>query len=138
MVQTASSVVIDTSALVAILHAESNFAGLLHAISECSVKIVGAPTLVEASMVLIGRKKVEPRELDRFIADMQISVVSFEINHWRAAEAAFLKFGKGRDPAGLNYGDCLSYAIAKVLDAPLLFVGQDFSQTDIRPALAPI
>lgn len=138
MVLTEFSVVLDASALIAILDGEPSSEILLEAIKDFRIRYVGAPTLVETAMVLPGRQEGKSPQLEDFLTQMSIEVLSFDARHWIAAQTAFLRFGKGRHPARLNFGDCMTYAIAKVLDAPLLFVGQDFSQTDIRPAIAPI
>ena len=71
------------------------------------------------------------RDVRTFLLEMEVTVIPFEAAHWREATAAFLRFGKGRHPAKLNFGDCLSYATAKVARKPLLYVGDNFSQTDI-------
>ena len=90
---------------------------------------------MEVGIVLASRLGVEPQALlDRFQRDFGIAPVSFGEEHWRQALDAFRRFGKGRHPAALNFGDCLSYATAKVAGQPLLFVGDDFRRTDVRPA----
>lgn len=86
-------------------------------------------------MVLAARLGTEPQALlDRFLRDFEIVPVTFGEPHWREALEAFRRFGKGRHPAGLNFGDCLSYAVARLAGHPLLFVGNDFSRTDIEVA----
>jgi ribonuclease VapC len=98
---------------------------------------VGAPTLFETEMVLVGRGGLERRSsLLRFLAENEVTTVSFDDRHRRLATAAFIRYGKGRHPAALNYGDCMTYATARISGAPLLFVGDDFAKTDLTPALA--
>ncbi len=85
--------------------------------------------------MLSGRLRVDARPLlARFVQEAEVSVVPFGEVHYAAAVDAWLRFGRGRHPAGLNFGDCLAYALAKVSDQPLLFVGDDFAQTDIDAA----
>lgn len=95
---------------------------------------VGAPTLVEASLVLGSRLSNAEDLLNAFLQLHTVYIVPFSEIHWREATAAFLRFGKGRHSAKLNFGDCLSYATAKVARKPLLYVGDDFAQTDIMSA----
>lgn len=86
-------------------------------------------------MVLVGRYGEKGRaSIARFIEDWAVEVVPFDQRHWRVAIAAFAQYGKGRHPARLNFGDCMAYATAKVAGAPLLFVGDDFPQTDVELA----
>jgi ribonuclease VapC len=73
-------------------------------------------------------------ELARFVHEVGMSVIPFGDLHWREAVEAYTRFGKGRHPAALNFGDCLSYSVAKLAEQPLLFVGDDFTQTDIEVA----
>ena len=92
--------------------------------------------MAEASVVIRARLDVDPLPiLDRMVRDFDLVVVEFEEQHWREASDAFARFGKGRHPAALNFGDCMSYAIARVAGDSLLFVGDDFRRTDIEPAL---
>jgi ribonuclease VapC len=121
-------VVIDSSALVAIVQGEPGATDLERRLRTASVLFMGAPTLVEALMVLESRGLSERAEV--FVQKLGIQVLRFESVHARAALAAFRLFGKGRHPASLNYGDCMAYAVAKVAELPLLFVGNDFSRTD--------
>jgi ribonuclease VapC len=131
-------VAVDTSALVAIGLAEGEMEAFDRLI-ETRTALVGAPTLVETAIVLSTRM---PRGYQRFMSALlrrrAISVVAFEEQHFRAAIAAQQAFGKGRGhPARLNFGDCLSYAVAKVHGLPLLFKGDDFALTDAVPAWRP-
>lgn len=96
---------------------------------------IGAPTLVEAAVVLGRRHGLAGREaLDRFLEERDVVPVPFGHGHWRAARDAFYRFGKSRHAAALNFGDCMSYAAARVAGEPLLFTGNDFAKTDIPPA----
>jgi ribonuclease VapC len=128
--------IIDSSALIAILRLEPERPVLIDAIVRASRRMVAAPTLLEASMVLAGDG---PRELlaplDRFIARASIVTLPFSDDHAAIARDAFLRYGKGRHPARLNFGDCIAYAVSKAERLPLLFKGGDFRLTDVEPAL---
>lgn len=127
--------ILDSSAIVAIALRESGYEELVGKMRAANTLGVGTPTLTEAGMVLSSRLGVEPQALlDRFLRDFGVIPVVFGEQHWREALDAFRRFGKGRHPAGLNFGDCLSYAAAKLANLPLLFVGGDFSKTDIGAA----
>jgi ribonuclease VapC len=96
---------------------------------------MGTPTLVEATVVLVRRFGPPGRKsLHKFLEEREVVSVPFERRHWRAAQEAFVRFGKSRHPAALNLGDCMSYATAAVAGEPLLFTGDDFAKTDIPPA----
>lgn len=124
--------ILDSSALVAIFAQETGHEGLIDAIAEAPAAGVGAPTLVEAGIVLSVRMRLDARPLlARFLHDFGIMVVPFGEDHWREALDAFNKFGKGKHPAGLNLGDCFSYAVASLAEQPLLCVGDDFRKTDL-------
>lgn len=126
---------LDSSALVAILFAEPNHLDLVDRILEADSARIGAPTLVEASMVFIARRGAgSGREVDELVKELGITVVPFAEPEWHAATAAFHKYGRGRHRASLNFGDCLAYAAAFVAGDALLFVGDDFRHTDITPA----
>ena len=93
---------------------------------------VGAATLVETGIVLVARRGRPGRTLlARFVADAGISTVAVTDEHWGVAVDAFARYGKGRHAAALNFGDCLTYSVARVAQQPLLCVGEDFSQTDL-------
>jgi len=125
-------VIIDTSALVAIFIQESGHEGLVEAVADASAAAVGAPTLVEAGIVLSVRMRLDARPLlERFLHDFGIMVIPFGEDHWREALDAFDKFGKGKHPAALNLGDCFAYAVASLAEEPLLCVGDDFRRTDL-------
>ena len=130
--------VVDTSAVVALLKSEPGWEALasrLHAAASRLLSVVG---WVELSLVVAGRHgdAATLAFLDRFLQTAAIERRPVDEPQARLAREAFLRFGKGRHPAGLNFGDCFAYALARTLDAPLLFVGDDFARTDVRPALA--
>jgi ribonuclease VapC len=128
-------VVLDSSALVAVILLEPNHAELLAKIETAPGVAIGAPTLVETLIVLTARLRGEPTlALKELLRAAEAEVIPFSEDHSRVALQAYLRFGKGRHPAALNFGDCLSYATASVARQPLLFVGGDFSRTDIRIA----
>ncbi len=123
---------IDTSALIAILQNEPQRRALTDAILVAPLRRMSAATLVEAGIVMQGRFKDDgAHRLDMLLLDLSIEVVPLTSTHAAFAREAFRRYGKGQHPAGLNFGDCFSYALARALDEPLLFVGSDFSQTDI-------
>jgi ribonuclease VapC len=127
--------VIDSSAVIAILVEENAAAELLKRIVDSERRLIGAPTVFETAMVLTSRRGLSAKYLMLdFLQRTKTQVVPFGEQHWGVALAAFQQFGKGRHPAGLNLGDCQSYAVAKLAGEPLLFVGSDFSLTDIEPA----
>ena len=103
-----------------------------YAVAEAPAAGVGAPTLVEAGIVLSVRLRLDARPLlARFLHDFGIIVVPFGEDHWREALDAFNRFGEGRHPAGLNLGDCFSYAVASLAEQPLLCIGDDFRKTGL-------
>jgi ribonuclease VapC len=126
--------VIDTSALLAILADEPERGMFVEAIEAAASRLISTATFVEISIVLEARHGAEGvRDLDLFLNRAEIELVAVDDEQAHAARRAFTRFGKGRHPAGLNYGDCFSYALATVAAEPLLFKGQDFAQTDIEP-----
>ncbi|MFZ1108407.1 MAG: type II toxin-antitoxin system VapC family toxin [Rhodomicrobium sp.] len=130
-------IAIDSSALVAIFQKEPDALLFAEAIGASDSAVVSAVTCFETSMVLAGRVLDETawRLLDALIARAKIEIVSFDAAQARIAREAFLKYGKGRHAAGLNFGDCAAYALAKSKGAPLLYKGADFAKTDIVSAL---
>ena len=130
---------LDTSALVAVLFSEPGYLDLVDRMLEADAVRIGAPTLVEASLVFEGRRgRQTGRRIDDPVADLikelGVTVVPFGEAEWRGATDAFIRFGRGRHKASLNFGDCLAYATAAVAGDTLLFVGDDFRQTDIQSA----
>lgn len=129
-------IAVDSSALVAIYFDEPERASFATAIVMADGSVIGAPNLLEASMVVEARHgETGCRELDGIVAGLGLDVVAFDASHIEAARDAFRRYGKGRHRSGLNFGDCCAYAIAKALDAPLLFKGNDFALTDIKRVL---
>jgi ribonuclease VapC len=127
-------VVIDTSALIAILLAEPEAPRLVDAIVRAPTRLIGAPTLVEASAVMLGRKGVQGEiALDALLQRLDIELVAMTPDAAELSRSAYRRFGKGTgSPGVLNFGDCLSYGVAMALEEPLLFTGEDFPMTDVR------
>ena len=126
--------VIDTSALLAILQDEPERRSFNEAIEAADRRLMSAATFLECSMILESRYGAEAlRDFDHFIARAQITIVPVDVEQARIARDAFRRFGKGRHPAGLNFGDCCSYALARSRRDTLLFKGNDFAQSDITP-----
>ena len=127
--------VIDTSAVIAILLNEGMTERLGRAIRAAPARRMSAASVVEAGIVIQGRlRNAGERSLDRLVDHLEVEVIAFTEEHARIARTAYRRFGRGHHPAKLNYGDCVSYALARALGEPLLFVGDDFSQTDIDVA----
>jgi len=128
-------VILDSSALVAIALDEPEREVLIAKVNAAETVGVAAPTLAEAGIVLSARTGRDASEVPaELIAAADGVVIDFGPLHWREAVSAWWRFGKGRHPAGLNFGDCLAYAAAAIADEPLLAKGEDFPQTDIRLA----
>ena len=126
---------LDSSAVIVVLFAEPGHLDLIDRILEAEHVRIGAPTLVEASIVTASRRKwTGGGEVEGLVRELGVTVVPFGEIEWRAAVEAFGRFGRGRHKAGLNLGDCFSYATAAVARDTLLFVGEDFVHTDITPA----
>ena len=124
--------VIDASAIVAILFDEPERARFAAAIDAAALRLLSGVTFVEATLVVEGRKgRRAERMVDRFVEEGEIEVFPVTVEHAQLACEAFRAFGKGRHPAGLNLGDCFAYALAKATSEPLLFKGDDFLKTDI-------
>lgn len=127
--------ILDSSALVALALDEPEREALVAKINVAETVGVGAPTLVEAGIVLSARTGDDAGELlAELVAAADAVVVEFGPGHWQQAIAAWWRFGKSRHPAGLNFGDCLAYATASVAGEPLLAKGDDFPKTDIQLA----
>ena len=127
--------IIDTSALSAIFFGEPEsdvYIRLIHEADRCRMS---AANFVELSMLIDSQLGPEAlRQCDMFLRRAEIVIEPVTVEHAHLARQGFLDFGKGRHPAGLNFGDCFAYALAKASDEPLLYKGQDFSKTDIEPA----
>ena len=127
--------IVDTSALVAVTFREPGYQRLVAKLTGAPSTGIGTPTLAETGLVLTCRLGRDPRDLViRLLDEFSIEEVPFGDQHWREAVDAYLRFGKGRHKARLNFGDCLTYAVARLAGEPLLFVGNDFAETDIELA----
>ncbi len=127
--------ILDTSAIVAVIFQEPGHDSLRDRMAAADDLGVGAPTLAEAAIVVSARMRRDARELlARFLRGADVRILPFDEEHWLAAADAWLRFGKGRHPARLNFGDCLCYATARLAGAPLLCVGDDFHNTDLELA----
>lgn len=128
--------IIDSSALVAILQAEPEGEALVRAILMDSNRIMSSGNVLETGMLIHARYGSEgTRDLDLLISKLGIDITEFTPEQAGIARKAFMDYGKGRHPAGLNFGDCIAYATARDTGEKLLFKGEDFSQTDI-PAIS--
>ncbi|MGN9907140.1 type II toxin-antitoxin system VapC family toxin [Phytohabitans sp. LJ34] len=125
--------IVDSSAIIAILLQEAEWEPLLEKLVESEhAPGVGAPTLVETGIVLAARLGIPGKTLlARFVQESELRVISFTADHWPVAVDAYLRYGKGRHPAALNFGDCLTYAVGRVASEPLLCLGNDFTRTDL-------
>ena len=127
--------IIDTSALVAILQDEPERRRYIEAIEAADARSMSAATFVETSIVIETRYGAEGiRDLDLFVSRARIDLVAVDAEQAHVARRAFSQFGKGRHRAGLNYGDCFAYALAMVAGEPLLCKGDDFPHTDVARA----
>lgn len=127
--------ILDSSAVVAILMREPGHEALQVRIAGAPRVAIGAPTLLEVGIVLAARWGQDVRGLlSRFLLEADVATIPFTDAHFGSALGAWLRFGRGRHPAQLNFGDCLAYATAVIAGEPLLFVGDDFAQTDIPVA----
>ncbi len=127
--------VIDTSAIVAMLRSAPEAARLEGALVADRIRLVPATCVLEASMMLAGtRGEHVLAEIDLWLRRIEADIFPFDAELVDLATRAWLVYGKGRHPAALNFADCLAYALAKRADEPLLFIGRDFAQTDIEAA----
>lgn len=125
--------ILDTSAVIAVILTEAEAPALVRRLLDDADTVIGAPTLAEAAVVLQSRLAERGMtDLRAFLKEFGVVTVPFGEEHWRQAAAAFVRFGKGRHPAALNLGDCLTYAVAKLSGQPLLCVGGDFADTDLE------
>jgi ribonuclease VapC len=129
-------IAIDTSALVALLFNEPEADRIAALLDDTETVLIGAPTALEFRMVVLGQStRVAADAGTALIAKPPFVIVPFGEDHLAMATDAFDRFGKGRHPARLNYGDCMAYAVAALADCPLLFKGDDFRHTDVAAAL---
>ena len=127
--------IVDTSAVLAILFHESDAERYARAITMASPRRMSVATLLETTIVLESRSAAAAgHELDAFLEEAAIELEPVTPAHAQAARRAWRRFGKGNHPAGLNFGDCFAYALAEAAREPLLFKGQDFELTDIEVA----
>lgn len=127
-------IVVDTSAIMAILQKEATAAACMAVIREADTILMSAGTIAEL-LIVAGRRGIADMA-DRFVGDLGIEVATVTVRTARQVAAAYERWGKGVHPAGLNLGDCFAYALAKERACPLLFVGDDFSRTDVLVALS--
>ena len=124
--------VLDTSAIVGVVVGEPGHERIRERMATASILAVGAATMAEVAIVLSNRLGRDSRpQLSRFLREMEVEVIPFTAEHYEVAVDAFERFGKGRHAAALNFGDCLTYAVARLSGLPLLFTGDDFSRTDL-------
>jgi len=127
--------ILDSSAVVAVLCREAGYLVLLDQIAAAETLGIGAPTVFETAMVLtIKLRRDGLAVVNEFLRESGARVISFSDQHASIAFGAYFRYGKGRHKAALNFGDCLSYSIAKVSGQALLFIGDDFSRTDVAAA----
>jgi ribonuclease VapC len=130
--------IIDTSALLAVLFDEPDGPALLRRIAEAPIRLMSSANAVEAWIV--ADRHANPAKgpaLDALLETLGIDIVPVTVQHARLARTAYHTYGKGWHPAGLNFGDCFAYALAKATDLPLLFKGDDFGQTDVPVVPVP-
>lgn len=127
--------VIDTSAIIAIFFNEPDAPSYRERIADDPIRLISAATFVEAAMVIEGRfGEAGGAEFDLWLHKAEIEIIAVTAEHSDQARRVWRRYGKGRHRAGLNYGDCFSYALAAATGEPLLFKGRDFAQTDIQAA----
>jgi ribonuclease VapC len=125
--------VLDTSALLAIFLAEPERKPFLEAILQAETRMISAATVLETGIVLEARRgESAGREFDLFVVRANLQIVPVDSEQTEIARSAWRKYGKGRHPAGLNFGDCFAYALAKSAGEPLLSKGNDFAETDVE------
>jgi ribonuclease VapC len=132
-------VVVDTSVLLHVAFAEKGWEGSVAFLLNQQSRLVAAPSLVEAQAVLAGRTR-RPREvLEQLVEELKLEIVLFSVRQGRLAQAAYLQYGKGQGHvAQLNFGDVMSYALAKDRKERLAFVGDDFQNTDLETVRLPL
>jgi len=125
--------VIDSSALIAILRDEPDGAAMLRAMRAAPTRLISAVTVLEASMVIEGGwGRDQGKDLDLLLHTFQVETVAFDATQGELARSAWQEFGKGRHPAALNLGDCCVYALAELRGEPILAKGNDFARTPIQ------
>jgi len=130
--------VIDTSALLAIFLAEPERQRFLKLLTDAGTRLISAANVLETGIVLEAKRgEAAGREFDLFVVRTNLEVIAVDAEQVEIARSAWRKYGKGRHPAGLNFGDCFAYALAKSVDEPLLAKGTDFTRTDIEVCSLP-
>ena len=130
--------VIDTSALLAIFLAEPERQRFLKLLTDTETRLMSAASVLETGIVLEAKRgEAAGREFDLFVVRTNLEVIAVDAEQVEIARSAWRKYGKGRHPAGLNFGDCFAYALAKFSGEPLLAKGTDFTQTDIEVCSLP-
>jgi len=130
--------VIDTSAILAIFLAEPERQRFLKLLTDTGTRLMSAANVLETGIVLEAKRgEAAGREFDLFVVRTNLEVIAVDAEQVDIARSAWRKYGKGRHPAGLNFGDCFAYALAKSVDEPLLAKGTDFTQTDIEVCSVP-
>lgn len=128
--------VVDTSAIMAVLQREPEADAIAETLEVADIKLISTVSVLEAGIVAHSRKgQTGGQELDALLAAAGLETVAFDLEQASVARSAFLRYGKGRHPASLNFGDCAVYALAATQGLPLLFKGAGFSRTDLTPVL---
>ena len=131
-----TAIVIDTSALMGLLLQESDAEALLDTAARAAVVRLSAASRLELGLVAESeRHGIEATEVEQLLLSLRVEVMPFDQHQLHWALEGWRRYGKGRHRAGLNLGDCFSYGLARALNAPLLFKGDDFAATDVAPAL---
>jgi ribonuclease VapC len=129
---------VDSSAIVAIVKGEPERIQFLAAIEGAGRSSISAANYLESSLVCEGGDKAPGKIMFQsefaLLTALGLTIVAFDETQAELAREGFRRYGKGRHPAGLNFGDCFAYALAKALDAPLLYKGTDFAKTDLKSA----
>jgi ribonuclease VapC len=124
--------ILDSSAILAILLREPGFEAIVNSIATAESLAVGAPTLAETGIVLENRMGAGARSvLVHFMHEWKVEIIAFGEDHWQESVSAYSRYGKGKHRAALNFGDCMTFAVAKLSGQPLLCTGEDFSKTDV-------
>ncbi len=127
--------ILDTSALIAVVFKEPECETVLEKLASAETILIGAPTLAEAGIVMRARLGMKSAGiLERFLREFMVVTIPFGEEHWREAVKAYGIYGRGQHPAGLNFGDCMTYAAARLAGYPLLCVGEDFPKTGLQIA----
>jgi ribonuclease VapC len=127
--------ILDSSALIALIFKEPGHEQIMDKLTGAEYLGIGTPTLAETGIVLTARMgHLSKSLLAGMLQELGINEIPFSQVHWREAVEAYQRFGRGRHPARLNFGDCLSYATARLAGQPLLFIGEDFIKTDLDQA----